>query len=71
MLIDYKGSGMNYIKFVVGILVIVLGALILADGVLGLSDVAGESLLTLPQFKLGVGVIAVVLAAAFIEESRK
>ncbi len=71
MLIDYKGSDMNYIKFVVGILVIVLGALILADGVLGLPDIAAESLLTLPQFKLGVGVIAVVLAAAFIEESRK
>jgi len=58
-------------KIVEGLIIIVLAALILADGVLGLPEVAGESLLTLPQFKLGVGVISLVLAASLLEESRK
>ena len=62
---------MNYAKLVPGLIIIVLAALILADGVLGLPEVGGEELLTLPYFKLGVGVIALVLAGSFLDESRE
>jgi len=62
---------MDYVRLGSGLIIIVLAALILADGVLGLPEVEGESLLTLPQFKLGVGVIALVLAATFLYEGRK
>ena len=58
-------------KIIEGLIIIVLAAVILADGVLGLPEVEGESLLTLPHFKLGVAVISLVLAASLLEESRK
>jgi len=37
-------------KIIEGLIIIVLAAVILADGVPGLPDVAGEPLLTLPHF---------------------
>jgi len=66
-----KKYGMNYAKIVEGIIVIVLAALLLADGVLGLTGGLEEELLSLPAVKLIVGLIALVLAGAFLEESRK
>ena len=45
--------------------------MILADGVLGLTGGLDEELLSLPAFKLVVGLVALVLAGAFLEESRK
>lgn len=59
---------MQITKFVVGLIIIVLAALILADGVLG--AVAGESLFDLQQFQLIVGFVLVVLAGSYFEESR-
>ena len=61
---------MNIKKTVEGIVILVLSALILADGVLGVMDIADTPLLTLPVFKLLVGFLALVLAGAYIEESR-
>ena len=65
---------MDYAKIteiIEGLIIIVLAAVILADGVPGLPEVAGEPLLSLPHFKLGVAVISLVLAASLLEESRK
>ena len=61
---------MNIKKTVEGIVILVFAALILADGVLGVMDIADTPLLTLPVFKLLVGFLALVLAGAYIEESR-
>ncbi len=66
-----KKYGMNYAKIVEGIIVIVLAALLLADGVLGLTGTLDEALLSLPAVKLVVGIIALVLAGTFLRESRK
>jgi len=62
---------MDYGKLVEGLIIIVLAALILADGVLGLTGGLEEELLSLPSFKLVVGFITLVLAGSFLEESRK
>ena len=53
------------------IIVIVLAALLLADGVLGLTGGLDEEILSLPAVKLVVGLIGLVLAGAYLEESRK
>ena len=63
---------MDYAKTVEGIIIIVLAALILADGVIGsIEAIDMEPLLSLPIFKFLVGLIALVLGAAFMEESRR
>ena len=65
-------GNMDYGKSVEGLIIIVLAALILADGVLGSTgQVDMEPLLSLPIFKLLVGLIALVLAGSFLEEARK
>lgn len=56
-------------KIVVGMIVLVLAALLLADGVLGV--VAQESIFDLQGFQLIVGFVLVVLAGSYFEESRK
>jgi hypothetical protein len=61
---------MNVKKSVEGIVILVLAALILADGVLGIMDIAETPLLSLPAFKLLTGFLALVLAGAYIEDSR-
>jgi hypothetical protein len=60
---------MKMAKFVVGLIVLVLAALMLADGVL--AYIADTTLFTLQQFKLIVGFVLVVLAGAYFEESRE
>ncbi len=56
-------------KLVVGLIVIVLAALMLADAVL--TYVADTTMFNLDQFKLMVGFVLVVLAGAYFEESRE
>ena len=56
-------------KLVVGLIVLVLAALMLADGVL--TYVADTTMFNLDQFKLMVGFVLVVLAGAYFEESRE
>lgn len=53
----------------VGILVVVIAALLLADGVLGYVDV-GMQLFALRGFKLAVGFVLVVLAASYFQKSK-
>ncbi|MCK5628815.1 hypothetical protein KAI12_05045 [Candidatus Bathyarchaeota archaeon] len=53
---------------VMGIVAIVLAALILADGVLGLTGSTTE-LFSLAAFKLAVGFIALLLSATLLEKS--
>jgi hypothetical protein len=60
---------MKITKFVVGLIVLVLAALMLADGVL--AYIGDTTLFTLQQFKLIVGFVLVVLAGAYFEESRE
>jgi len=65
---------MDFGKFAhasMGLIAIVLGALILADGVLGLTGQADTELLSLPAFKLAVGFIALLLSGFLFEESSK
>ena len=59
---------MKITKFVVGLIVLVLAALMLADGVLGY--IGDTSMFDMQQFKLIVGFVLVVLAGAYFEESR-
>jgi len=59
-------------RLVEGIIVIVLGALMLAEGVVGY--VAGLSIFfagTNPAFVVAVGIIALVLGASLIEKGEK
>jgi hypothetical protein len=62
-------TGMINTKIVVGLIVIVLAALVLADSVLGY--VAQESIFDLQGFQLIVGFVLVVLAGSYFEESKK
>ncbi len=62
---------MDYAKIVEGIIIIVLAALLLADGILGLTGGLEKELLSLPAVKLVVGLIALVLAGTYLEGSRK
>lgn len=62
---------MNIMKTVNGIIVIVLGALLLVDGILGLAGALDEALLSLPVTKLVVGIIALVVAGTILSESQK
>ena len=66
---------MDYIhrsKIAEGIVVIVLAALLLADGIMGSIEAINlDPLFSLPVFKFIVGLIALVLGAAFVEESRR
>jgi len=64
---------MNISKLVTGLIIIVLGALMLADGVLGFGWLGyeGASLFSIPALKLMVGFIAIILAAYIFGESKK
>jgi hypothetical protein len=68
-IVRYNFGAMKITKFVVGLIVLVLAALMLADGVL--TYIADTTLFTLDQFKLAVGFVLVVLAGAYFEESRE
>ena len=57
-------------SLVVGVLVIVIAALLLADGVLGYVD-AGVQLFSLRGVKLAVGFVLVVLAAAYFQKAKE
>ena len=64
-------TDMEFVKAihgVMGIVAIVLAALILADGVLGLTGSTTE-LFSLAAFKLAVGFIALLLSATLLEKS--
>ena len=54
-----------------GMIIIVLAALLLADGVLGLTGALDEALLSLPAVKLVVGIIALVIAGTFLGKNQK
>ncbi len=63
---------MDLVKTIVGIIVIVLAALLLADGVIQSSpSLDWEPLFSLTNFKLIVGIISFVLGASYMFESRK
>jgi hypothetical protein len=55
-------------KFVVGLVVLVMAALLLADGVL--THLSSE-LFPISVFKLLVGFVVVVLAGAYFEEAKE
>lgn len=61
---------MNFNSLVVGLLVIVVAALLLADGVLGYVDV-GVQLFSLRGVKLAVGFVLVVLAASYFQKAKE
>jgi len=73
----YRKSGilddMDISKLITGLIIIVLGALMMADGVLGFGWLGyeGPSLFSIPALKLMVGFIAIVLAAYLFGQSRK
>jgi hypothetical protein len=54
----------------IGILVVVIAALLLADGVLGYVDV-NVQLFSLRGLKLAVGFVLVVLAAAYLQKTKE
>ena len=59
-------------KTIAGIIIIVLAALLFADGVIQSSpSLDMEPLFSLTNFKLLVGIIALVLGASYMLESRK
>ena len=59
-------------KIIEGIIIILLAALLLADGVIAFSpSLDWEPLFSLPAFKLLVGIIGLVLGASYMLESRK
>ena len=63
---------MDLAKTITGIIIIVLAALLLADGVIQSSpSLDWEPLFSLTNFKLIVGIIALVLGASYMLESRK
>ena len=63
---------MNPLRFSGSLLVIVLGAIMLAEGVL--SSVTGTSIFfegINPSFKVVVGFIVIILAASIMQDSKK
>ena len=63
---------MNPLRFSGSLLVIILGAIMLAEGVLG--SVTGTSIFfegINPSFKVVVGFIAIILAASIMQDSKK
>ena len=64
---------MDLSKLITGLIIIVLGALMMVDGVLGFGWLGyeGPSLFSIPALKLMVGFIAIVLAAYLFGQSRK
>ena len=54
------------VNSVMGIIAIVLAALILVDGILGLMEIDTE-LFSIPAFKLVVGFIALLLAGTLLD----
>jgi hypothetical protein len=59
-------------KIIVSIIIVVLAALLLADGVIAFSpSLDWEPLLSIPAFKLLVGIIGFILGASYMLESRK
>jgi hypothetical protein len=61
---------MKISSLVIGLLVIVVAALLLADGVLGYVDV-GVQLFSLRGVKLAVGFVLVVLAASYFQKGKE
>lgn len=55
-------------KFVIGLITIVIAALILADGVL---TALGEALFDLEVLKILIGMVLVVLSAAFFSDAQE
>ena len=65
---------MNIGNLVSGIIVIVLGALILADGILDVIPEVGMTLFFTgvnPYFKIAVGLIALILGGSLIDKNEK
>jgi high-affinity Fe2+/Pb2+ permease len=63
---------MDVAKTITGIIIIVLAALLLADGVIQSSpSLDWEPFFSLTNFKLIVGIIALVLGGSYMLESRK
>jgi len=58
-------------RLVQGIIVIVLGALILVDGLVSYLDIEPIDLVSLPALKLMIGIIALVLAGDLLQRSQK
>jgi hypothetical protein len=57
-------------NLVVGVLVVVIAAVLLADGVLGYVDVAAQ-FITLRGVKLAVGFVLLVLAASYLQKTKE
>jgi hypothetical protein len=62
---------MDYRRYYGGIILIVSAALILLDGFLGSIETIDIELLSLPNFKVVIGFIVLVLVISFLQESRK
>jgi hypothetical protein len=63
---------MDLVKTIAGIIVSVLATLLLADGVIQSSpSLDWEPLVSLTNLKLLVGIIGLILGAAYVLESRK
>ena len=60
---------MKIMKLVVGFIVFVLAALMLADGVVGI--IGDAPIFEIEHFKLLVAFVLLVLAGAYFEESRE
>jgi hypothetical protein len=63
---------MDLVKTIAGIIVIMLAALLLVDGIIQSSpSLDWEPLFSLTNFKLLVGIIALVLGGSYMLESRR
>ena len=57
-------------RLIVGLLVIVVAALLLADGIMGYVD-PSIALFSIRGFKLAVGFVLVVLAASYFRQTKE
>ena len=57
-------------SLIIGVLVVVIAAVLLADGVLGYVDTAAQ-FISLRGFKLAVGFVLLVLSATYLQKTKE